>query len=60
MYAATTGTFLQRDPLASDSGFLGYSHDAITDIMNSRRPAGVFEMDESILALPTIWGGVSR
>lgn len=37
MYCATTGTFLQRDPLQTlDEPLLGYSHEAITQIMAER------------------------
>jgi len=37
MYCATTGTFLQRDPLeTSDQPLLGYSHEAVTQIMAER------------------------
>ena len=38
MYAATTGTFLQRDPAGyTGDGVLGYSHEAVTRIMQARR-----------------------
>lgn len=38
MYAATTGTFLQRDPIGDTrSPLLGYSHRTITHMMRNRR-----------------------
>jgi hypothetical protein len=41
MYAATTGTFLQRDPVGdSDEPVFGYSHEAVTQILAARLQSG--------------------
>jgi len=40
MYCATTGTFLQRDPIGQPGHpVLGYSHEAVTQIMAAKVPS---------------------
>ena len=53
MYCATTGTFLQRDPIGNSNGpVLGYSHEAVTRIMNTQKPAS--NLYEYVQGMPLV------